>query len=115
MEVSTTIDIGTGATDGDEVITEDNPERAGEEAPPVVDEISEVPEDEPVVEITPIAPGKTELRQLLATPTRELAFEIRAAGCPAKPEMLDALNEFTEETPRGIVFDMLWVYFGYNN
>ena len=105
MEVSTQIDIGAGATGGEEVITEDNPDE--------VPETEEVVETEVVETPAPVIPGKTELRQLLADPTRALAFEVRDAGCPLKPEMLDTFNEFNDETPRGVVFVALWAYYGY--
>jgi hypothetical protein len=111
MEISTQIDIGGGEMVGSEVTPEDKPAGPVADNPvteEVVEEVVEVVEE-------PTPPGKTELRQLLADPTRALAFAVRDAGCPSKPEMLDAFNEFDDDTARGVVFAALWEYYGYDN
>jgi hypothetical protein len=63
----------------------------------------------------PQPPTRTELRKKTADEIRELGMSLLEAGCPAHPEMLETFAEFTPETPRGPVFEALWIYFGYNS
>jgi len=84
-----------------------------------VDEEEEV--DEEVSDDGPVVPpkvttwGRTELR----TKTRDDIFDvtqvIKSEGCPLQPEMLDTFNEFGGESTRGVMFQTIWEYLGFNS
>ena len=95
--------------EAEETLTED--EEEGEE-----DE--EISDDGPTSFSNP-SPASTWGRTELRNKTRDAIFEvtqvIKSEGCVLQPEMLDAFNEFDGESTRGVMFQTIWEYLGFNN
>jgi len=89
-------------------MTEDDEDDEGEEE-------DEDDEDE-VVDSTPAiqAPARTILRKMGRSEIYDLMDAVRASECAGRPELLTQFQEFGENATRGVMFSMLWDYFGYD-
>ena len=98
--------------EGEEEALDTSEDEEGEDDEEILDDSAV---EEPLKELLTTVWGRSELRKKTRDEIFEVTQVIKAEGCPLNPAMVDAFIEFDDSSTRGVMFQTIWEYHGFNN